>query len=89
MKMLIDFLPIVIFFIVYKLTDDLILATAVLIPATMLQMAYTWFTTKKVAWGQESSWPPLMPVWQWESLRKLHLNQTTNFWTLCYSGKDL
>ena len=48
MKMLIDFLPIVIFFIVYKLTDDLILATAVLIPATMLQMAYTWFTTKKV-----------------------------------------
>ncbi|MDC1509731.1 septation protein A [Oceanospirillaceae bacterium] len=48
MKMLIDFLPIVIFFIVYKSTDDLILATAVLIPATMLQMAYTWFTTKKV-----------------------------------------
>jgi intracellular septation protein len=48
MKMLVDFLPIVIFFIVYKLIDDLILATAVLIPATMLQMAYTWITTKKV-----------------------------------------
>ena len=42
MKLLIDFLPIVIFFIVYKMTGDLILATAVLIPATMLQMAYTW-----------------------------------------------
>lgn len=48
MKLLVDFLPIVIFFIVYKMTDDLILATAVLIPATMLQMAYTWWTTKKV-----------------------------------------
>jgi|TARA_B110000093_G_scaffold140940_1_gene151634 intracellular septation protein len=48
MKLLIDFLPIVIFFIVYKLTNDLILATAVLIPATLLQMAYTWWATKKV-----------------------------------------
>jgi len=48
MKLLVDFLPIVIFFIVYKMTDDLILATAVLIPATMLQMAYTWITTKKI-----------------------------------------
>ena len=48
MKLLVDFLPIVIFFIVYKMTDDLILATAVLIPATMLQMGYTWLTTKKV-----------------------------------------
>jgi intracellular septation protein len=48
MKLLVDFLPIVIFFIVYKMTGDLILATAVLIPATMLQMGYTWLTTKKV-----------------------------------------
>jgi len=48
MKLLIDFLPIVIFFIVYKMTGDLILATAILIPATMLQMAYTWVTTKKI-----------------------------------------
>ena len=48
MKLLVDFLPIVIFFVVYKMTNDLILATAILIPATMLQMCYTWLTTKKI-----------------------------------------
>ena len=48
MKLLVDFLPIVIFFVVYKMTNDLILATAILIPATMLQMGYTWLTTKKL-----------------------------------------
>jgi intracellular septation protein len=70
MKLLIDFLPIVIFFIVYKmapqcietispllnaeqiqqLTDmpAIVLATAVLIPATMLQILYTRITTGKV-----------------------------------------
>ena len=70
MKLLIDFLPIVIFFIVYKfapecidsispllnaeqlqqLTDmpAIILATAVLIPATMLQILYTKISTGKV-----------------------------------------
>ncbi|MGB0662271.1 MAG: septation protein A [Pontibacterium sp.] len=48
MKLLLDFLPIVIFFVVYKNTDDIILATAVLIPATLLQMAYTWFKTKTI-----------------------------------------
>ena len=48
MKLLVDFLPIVIFFVVYKMTNDLILATAILIPATMLQMGYTWLTTKKI-----------------------------------------
>ncbi len=70
MKLLIDFLPIVIFFIVYKfapesieaispllnadqlqqLTDmpAIVLATAVLIPATMLQILYTKITTGKV-----------------------------------------
>ena len=70
MKLLIDFLPIVIFFIVYKfapecidsispllnaeqiqqLTDmpAIILATAVLIPATMLQILYTRISTGKV-----------------------------------------
>jgi intracellular septation protein len=30
------------------MTNDLILATAILIPATMLQMGYTWLTTKKI-----------------------------------------
>jgi intracellular septation protein len=70
MKLLVDFLPIVIFFIVYKfapetvevisplLTDGqiqqlldmpaIVLATAVLIPATMLQILYTKITTGKV-----------------------------------------
>ena len=70
MKLLIDFLPIVIFFIVYKfapefietispllnaeqiqqLTDmpAIVLATAVLIPATMLQILYTKLKTGKV-----------------------------------------
>lgn len=48
MKLLLDFLPVIIFFIVYKSTDDIILATAVLIPATLLQMAYTWFKTHKI-----------------------------------------
>ena len=48
MKLLLDFLPVIIFFIVYKSTDDIILATAVLIPATLLQMLYTWIKTRKV-----------------------------------------
>lgn len=48
MKLLLDFLPIVIFFIVYKTTNDIILATAILIPATLLQMLYTWIKTHKV-----------------------------------------
>lgn len=48
MKLLLDFLPVIIFFIVYKSTDDIILATAILIPATLLQMLYTWIKTHKV-----------------------------------------
>ncbi|MDO6562780.1 septation protein A [Amphritea sp. 1_MG-2023] len=48
MKLLLDFLPVIIFFIVYKSTDDIILATAVLIPATLLQMLYTWLKTHKI-----------------------------------------
>lgn len=48
MKLLLDFLPIVIFFVVYKFTNDIILATAVLIPATLLQMLYTWLKTKTI-----------------------------------------
>lgn len=70
MKLLIDFLPIVIFFIVYKMAPQfieaispalngeqiqilsdmpaIILATAVLIPATILQILYTKVTTGKV-----------------------------------------
>ncbi|AEF53910.1 septation protein A [Marinomonas posidonica] len=48
MKLLFDFLPIVIFFVVYKTTGDIILATAVLIPATLLQVGYTWLKHKTV-----------------------------------------
>ncbi|WP_428033140.1 septation protein A [Amphritea sp.] len=48
MKIFLDFLPVIIFFIVYKSTDDIILATAVLIPATLLQMLYTWIKTHKI-----------------------------------------
>jgi intracellular septation protein len=48
MKFLIDFFPIVIFFAVYKYTNDIILATAILIPATALQILYTWIKTKTV-----------------------------------------
>ena len=48
MKLLFDFLPIVIFFAVYKFSGDIILATAVLIPVTVLQMGFTWLRTHKI-----------------------------------------
>ncbi|MBR9827584.1 MAG: septation protein A [Oceanospirillales bacterium] len=48
MKLLLDFLPVIIFFAVYKFSGDIILATAVLIPATLAQMAYTWFKTHTI-----------------------------------------
>ncbi len=48
MKLLLDFFPIIIFFGVYKYTGDIIIATAVLIPATLLQMLYTWFKEHKI-----------------------------------------
>ncbi len=48
MKLLLDFLPILIFFGVYKLTGDLITATAVLIPVTIIQVGVVYWLTKKV-----------------------------------------
>ena len=48
MKLLLDFLPILIFFGVYKLTGDLITATAVLIPVTIIQVTVVYWLTKKV-----------------------------------------
>jgi len=48
MKLLLDFLPVVIFFIIYKMTGDIIIATAVLIPATLLQMLYSWLKTHRI-----------------------------------------
>lgn len=52
MKFLFDFFPVVIFFVILKTADDpvegMILATAVLIAATLLQIAYNWFRHKKI-----------------------------------------
>ena len=48
MKLLLDFLPILIFFGVYKATSDLITATAVLIPVTIVQVAIVYWLTKKL-----------------------------------------
>jgi len=47
-KLLFDFFPIVIFFAVYKYTGNMITATAVLIPATIFQVAYSYWRTRKV-----------------------------------------
>lgn len=48
MKLLLDFFPIIIFFGVYKYTGDIIMATAILIPATLLQILYTWIKEHKI-----------------------------------------
>jgi intracellular septation protein len=48
MKLILDFLPIVIFFAAYQLTGDLITATAVLIPVTMIQVGLVYWLTKTV-----------------------------------------
>lgn len=48
MKLLLDFLPIVVFVAVYKYTNDIITATAVLIPATAIAIAYSWIKERKI-----------------------------------------
>jgi len=48
MKLLTDFLPILLFFIAYKMFD-IYVATAVAIAATFLHVAITWLKTRKVA----------------------------------------
>ena len=48
MKLLLDFFPIIIFFGVYKYTGDIIMATAILIPATLIQILYTWIKEHKI-----------------------------------------
>ncbi len=48
MKLLFDFFPVLVFFGVYKYSGDIIIATAILIPITMLQVAYTWLVRKQV-----------------------------------------
>ena len=47
MKQLLEFFPIILFFIAYKLYD-IYIATAVVIAATIVQVAYAWFKHRKV-----------------------------------------
>lgn len=47
MKQLIDFIPLVIFFVLFK-TYDIYVATGALIVATGVQVAYSWFKFRKV-----------------------------------------
>lgn len=47
MKQLFEFIPVILFFITYKLYD-IYTATAVIIVATIIQVAVTWFIHKKV-----------------------------------------
>lgn len=47
MKMLFDFFPILLFFVAYKLYN-IYVATAVIIVATILQVAWTWFYQRRV-----------------------------------------
>ena len=48
MKLLVDFFPIVLFFAAYKLAD-IYVATLAAIVGAVLQVAYTWLRTRKVA----------------------------------------
>ena len=52
MKLLLDFFPILLFFITFKLFDDpqqgILAATAVIIAATAVQVAITWATKRRV-----------------------------------------
>lgn len=47
MKLLFDFFPILLFFIAYK-TYDIYVATEVLMAASVIQVAVSWLTTRKV-----------------------------------------
>lgn len=47
MKQFIEFIPLIVFFAVYKLFD-IYYATGALMIVTVLQMAYTWFTLKRL-----------------------------------------
>lgn len=47
MKLLFDFLPILLFFVAYK-TAGIYVATAVAIAATLLQVGFTWFRSRRL-----------------------------------------
>ena len=48
MKLMLDFLPIAIFFGVYRWSGDLILATGILIPVTVMHVGITYLMTKRI-----------------------------------------
>ncbi len=52
MKLLFDFFPILLFFITYQLYEDqhegILAATAVIIVATLIQVAWTWFRNRRL-----------------------------------------
>lgn len=48
MKQFVDLIPVVCFVAIYFATRDMILATTVLIGVTVLQLAYVWFTERKI-----------------------------------------
>ncbi|GHB20790.1 septation protein A [Salinicola rhizosphaerae] len=48
MKLLFDFLPIALFFAVYHWSGDIIVATVVLIPATLVQLGVVWWRQRRI-----------------------------------------
>ncbi|TNF98062.1 MAG: septation protein A [Gammaproteobacteria bacterium] len=52
MKFLFDFFPVLLFFITFKMHEDpkqgMMVATAVIMVATMIQMSVTWFRSRKI-----------------------------------------
>jgi intracellular septation protein len=48
MQLFFDFLPVIAFFVAYKLTKDIFVATAVIIVATVLQVAIHWIRKHSV-----------------------------------------
>jgi len=48
MKLLFEFLPIALFFAVYQFSGDIVLATLVLIPASLAQVGVQWWRTRRL-----------------------------------------
>jgi intracellular septation protein len=49
MQLLFDFLPVIAFFVSYKVTGNMFVATGVIIVAVILQTAFQWFRHRKVS----------------------------------------
>lgn len=49
MQLLFDFFPVIAFFVTYKVTGNLFVATAVIIAAVIAQTAWQWFRHRKVS----------------------------------------